>query len=267
MDITSLCNAMPFMVGCTLWEGCKVRWAGLRLVRTAARCSLLSLPAPLPPAPPRRVQPLLEQKNATTGNSLAFGTYCGMPSLVGSVCAGDPSMSKMKGCEAYNALCAPGSAVAACKNPGVAPAIVGCAAGGREARRNQAAALTRPPSSTARLPPSPCRPPPSAASAAYLACSTYEVKAAVDAICAAGGDAAACATCASEGRVFGAKCPDPTTALAKLCDGAPPAPRLGSGARTAGAAARWHLHQRPHPPLPERCQPMPRPATLSPRSA
>ncbi|KAI7839138.1 hypothetical protein COHA_007141 [Chlorella ohadii] len=83
-DMTSLCNAMPFMVGCTLLADCKE---------------------------------LIDTKNPATNKSMAFGTYCGMPSMVGSVCV---DMGKMKGCEAYNALCkAEGTQVAGCKNPGV----------------------------------------------------------------------------------------------------------------------------------------------------
>lgn len=45
-----------------------------------------------------------------------------MPSMVGSVCV---DMPKMRGCEAWLALCgAEGSVVAMCKNPGVAPGVL-----------------------------------------------------------------------------------------------------------------------------------------------
>lgn len=45
-----------------------------------------------------------------------------MVSLVGAVCV---EMPKMKGCEAWLALCKPeGSVVGACKSPGVAPEVM-----------------------------------------------------------------------------------------------------------------------------------------------
>lgn len=54
------------------------------------------LTAGLPPLPvacaPHALQPLQEQKDPATNNSMAFGTYCGMPSLVGAACAEMPKV-------------------------------------------------------------------------------------------------------------------------------------------------------------------------------
>lgn len=78
MDIEALCEAMPFMVGCTLAEQCM--------------------------------------------NGTATGEYCEASSLAGTLCA---DMPKMKGCEAWSALCsANGTVVEQCASPGPIPGAV-----------------------------------------------------------------------------------------------------------------------------------------------
>lgn len=78
MDIEMLCEAMPFMVGCTLAEQCM--------------------------------------------SGAASGDYCEPSSLAGNLCV---DMPKMKGCEAWNALCgANGTAVVQCTAPGPVPGVV-----------------------------------------------------------------------------------------------------------------------------------------------
>lgn len=77
-DLTQLCSAMPFMIGCSLWGQCQ--------------------------------------------NGTASGTYCVLPSLVGDVCI---DMPRMKGCEAYNALCGGNAtAVEQCMSPGPIPDVL-----------------------------------------------------------------------------------------------------------------------------------------------
>ncbi|PSC69979.1 putative ATP-dependent RNA helicase DDX11 [Micractinium conductrix] len=160
-DLSSLCSAMPFMTACILWAECR---------------------------------PLLDAKEPATNTSMAFGTYCGMISLVGDVCV---EMPKMKGCEAYKALCGPTSVVEACVEPGPLPDMIpeeGIDMG--PAGMNNTAPLC-----------------------------TYNVKQAVDDICASSPDLAdVCTECSSEGRVFGDACPHPLNTLSKLCAESPSTP-------------------------------------------
>ncbi|PSC76967.1 CTR type copper ion transporter [Micractinium conductrix] len=62
-------------------------------------------------------------RQCTSGKAVAGSKYCAMPSLVGDICGPD-EMSRMKGCEAYDALCAPGTAVQQCLVPGTAPNVL-----------------------------------------------------------------------------------------------------------------------------------------------
>jgi len=80
------------------------------------------LPAHSLPTPPWAAQPLLTSINPATNASRAFGTFCGMPNLVGNICM---EMPRMKGCEAWLALCSNAtSVVAACRNPGPIPGVL-----------------------------------------------------------------------------------------------------------------------------------------------
>jgi copper transporter 1 len=74
-DLEKLCQAMPFMVGCSMWKAC------------------------------------------TDGKANAQSSLCSLTSIAGNICGPD-EMGKMKGCEAWNALCAAGTKVEQClKNP------------------------------------------------------------------------------------------------------------------------------------------------------
>lgn len=76
-DVASLCSAMSFMSGCTLWKQCKA--------------------------------------------GQASGDFCTPASLAADLCV---DMPRMKGCEAYTALCARGTKVAQCTTPGPVPDLV-----------------------------------------------------------------------------------------------------------------------------------------------
>lgn len=77
-DITSLCNAMPFMTGCSISNICA----------TGGSSSL----------------------------ALQSGGYCNPISLLADTCKSDTGMSKMSGCKSYNSMCnmTAGSVVSAC---------------------------------------------------------------------------------------------------------------------------------------------------------
>ena len=76
-DLTSLCNAMGFMPGCTIWAKCK--------------------------APPNGVSSVSTRTDTCDGFS-----------LLATVCKHDTGMSRMSGCRNYNALCNSTSLVPQC---------------------------------------------------------------------------------------------------------------------------------------------------------